>query len=341
MILSNFLGNKELISRLKNDARDGKTPHAIILEGAYGSGKHTVSKLLAMLLACDKSPDICYECASCRKILSDNSPDVITVGPTDGRVQIGVDTIRFVRSDVFIKPNDNRHKIYIVESADKMTTEAQNAFLKVLEEPPSYAIFILLCQSADSLLVTVKSRSTIYNTERFEPQAIKEYLLDHYSEARDLNNQNPEAFKLATIASNGSVGKAIENVQSEAAQKNYLIHSSCLELLMMLKKRCSSFDLLEHISKIELTKSDADEYMLMLEAALSDLMSYKLSSHTNTSFFLNDNDLEYLASSLTGTFILEFSKLLEDFRHSLLSNANIQTALTAFASELCQLRSKY
>lgn len=341
MIQSNFLGNLELISRLKRDVEDRKTPHAIIIQGTYGSGKHTIARLIAMMLACESSPEVCCECPSCRKILSNNSPDVITAGPTDGRVQIGVDIIRFIRSDVYIKPNDYTHKVYIVESADKMTHEAQNAFLKVLEEPPSYAVFILLCESADSLLVTVKSRATIYNTERFDTDTVKDYLLKNSDDAVKLNSTNPDAFTLAIAASSGSVGKAIENIRSDVAEKNFLLYSSCLELLMMLKRRCSSFDLLCHLSEIDQSKVGADEYMLMLESALSDLMSYKLSNHYECQFFLNENDIEYLASSLTSTFLLEVSKLLESFRYSLLSNVSVQTAITALASELYLLRSKY
>ena len=341
MYMKDFLGNKELIERLRRDAVASRTPHAIIFEGAKGSGKKTLAKYLALLLACEHSPNVCGECASCRKILSDNSPDVITVAPADGRVQIGVDTIRFIRSDVYVKPNDNNYKVYIIESADKMTHEAQNAFLKVLEEPPEYAVFIMLCESSDALLITVKSRSTVYSTERFTESTLHEYLINTSITAAELASVNPDAFKLAVMTANGSVGHALENIESTNAENAHKLYLSCLELIMLLRKRASAFDILTHLNAQEQSKAEFDEFLLMLESALYDIMSYKLSGNTARTFFLSDSDLEYAAAALTNTFVLEALDLLEGYRFTLSANANLQTSLTALASELYTLRSKF
>lgn len=339
--MKDFLGNKELIERLKRDAVASRTPHAIIFEGADGSGKKTLAKYLALLLACEHSPDICGECAYCRKILSGNSPDVITVAPTDGRVQIGVDTVRFIRSDVYVKPNDNRYKVYIIESADKMTHEAQNAFLKVLEEPPEYSVFIMLCESSDAMLITVKSRATVYSTERFTESVLYEYLVKTSSTAAGLASENPDVLRLAIMTANGSVGHALENIESTNAENTHKRYLSCIELIMLLRRRASAFDILMHLNAQEQNKNEFDRFLLMLESALYDIMSYKLSGSTACTFFLNDSDLEYAAAALTNTFLLETLDLLESYRFTLSSNANLQTSLTALASELYTLRSKF
>ncbi|MBQ7821242.1 MAG: hypothetical protein IJ391_03065 [Clostridia bacterium] len=341
MITADFIGNNELIFSLKRDAASGKTPHAIILEGPYGSGKKTLAKYLAMLLACESSPEVCSKCSACRKILADNSPDVITISPGDGKVQIGVDSVRFVRSDVYIKPNDNDHKVYIIESADKMTHEAQNAFLKVLEEPPEYAVFILLCESSDALLVTVKSRATVYSTERFSSETITKHLLEISPDANKLHADSPDAFKLAVMSANGSIGRALENIEPLKAEQTHSLYMSCLELVMMLRKRASAFDILNHLSSLEQNKVFIDSYLLMFESALFDVMNYKLSNNNVCSFFLDEADLEYVAAALTNTFVLEVTELIESCRYSLLSNVNLQTAITALASELYAMRSKF
>ncbi len=341
MTTTDILGNAELISRIRRDAEEGKTPHAIIIEGAYGSGKKTLAKYIAMILACENENMPCGACSSCRKIQSDDSPDVIRVALSDGRAQIGVDSIRFVRSDVYIRPNDNQRKIYIIESAGKMTVEAQNAFLKVLEEPPEYAIFILLCESADSLLVTVRSRSTVYTTERFDDDTISQYLLSHSSEASRLIQSNPDAFRLAVLNASGSVGRALENVLPDRSEQIYSLYVSCRELIMMLRKRVSTYKLLKHLLSLEQSKDYIDSYLHLLEDALFDVLGYKLSNNSHRNFFIDDSELEYAASSLTSTFILESVHLLESCRHSLTMNANLQAALTSLASEICSLRSKY
>ena len=108
-----------------------------------------------------------------------------------------------IRSDVYVKPNDNRYKVYIIESANKMTHEAQNAFLKVLEEPPEYAVFIMLCESSDAMLITVKSRATVYSTERFTESVLYEYLVKTSSTAAGLASENPDVLRLAIMTANG------------------------------------------------------------------------------------------------------------------------------------------
>ena len=133
----------------------------------------------------------------------------------------------------------------------------------------------------------------------------------------------------------------LENIESTNAENAHKLYLSCLELIMLLRKRASAFDILTHLNAQEQSKAEFDEFLLMLESALYDIMSYKLSGNTARTFFLSDSDLEYAAAALTNTFVLEALDLLEGYRFTLSANANLQTSLTALASELYTLRSKF
>ena len=144
-MLDSIIGNSSLKSKLLSDILSDTLSHAYIIQGKKGSGKHTVAYMTAAALSCEKVSDTnapvpCLNCPSCKKILQKKSPDVITITRED-KATIGVDAVRFLRNDVRIVPNDLDYKIYIIEDADTMTTQAQNAFLLTLEEPPKYVKF--------------------------------------------------------------------------------------------------------------------------------------------------------------------------------------------------------
>ena len=294
MHLNNFLGNTDLISQLELDAKLNRTPHAIILEGPKGSGKHTLAEYIALLLSCENNNDACLECPSCKRVMSNNSPDVISVGIEDGKTQISVETIRFVRSDVYIKPNNGRFKIYIIEDADKMSVDAQNAFLKVLEEPPSYAVFIMLCETSESMLITVKSRARVYKTEIFDTSVLYDYFIKTSDAARKLADESDDALKLALITSNGAVGQAQAAIDPDKAARNLDLYNHSIDLLMMLRKRDSSFDILSHLSSQDFTRENLSEYLKLCQSGLFDTLSYKLSSSAKLTYFLDQDKLEYI-----------------------------------------------
>ena len=175
------VANDALRSRLCTDILGGKLSHAYIIEGPEGTGKHLIARNIAAALSCickneDAIPLPCLHCINCRKIMSGISPDVIYIKREEGKAQIGVESVRLVKSDVAIMPNDLDYKVYIIEEADKMTVQAQNALLLTLEEPPEYVVFLLLCESADLLLETVRSRAPVLRTEPVKPDAMAEFL---------------------------------------------------------------------------------------------------------------------------------------------------------------------
>jgi DNA polymerase-3 subunit delta' len=149
-----FYGNVPLKTRLSA----GRLSHCYILEGPAGSGKKTLARILAASLVCESDGNRpCGQCSPCHKALVSGHPDIITVDSDTATVPIRV--IRQMQADAYIKPNEADRKIYILPRAQDMQPPAQNALLKLLEEPPSYCVFFLLTDSGDKLLETVRSRA--------------------------------------------------------------------------------------------------------------------------------------------------------------------------------------
>ncbi len=341
MEFNEFIGNTLLGSKLRSDVESGTLPHAIIIEGADGSGKSTVARYIALLLNCTTSPSVCYLCDNCKKILNKNHADVIYVSLPEGKSQLGIESVRFMKSDVYVMPNESNYKIYIVESADKMTVEAQNAFLKIFEEPPSYAVFILLCEYADALLVTVRSRGTILRTERFNFDTIRSYLISTNDRARELSSASPDALSLAVLLSNGSIGRAIDNICGETAEQNLSLYKSCSDFITLIRKRSGAFELLSFVQSQGYDRDTLSAFFIMLQNAFSDIVKSKLTQNFEPLFYLYEDELLSAASSFSNIFSLEMIEIIEKHRLSLTQNANLQTTITAYAYDVFLLRDKY
>lgn len=169
-----FLGNEPLKEQLSRLMEQERIAQAIVLEGETGCGKRTLARLIAAGLCCRSTGEKpCGRCPDCEKSLGGGHPDIITVSGGDSPRSFKIDTVREMRADVSIRPNEADHKVYILQNSHNMGEPAQNALLKILEEPPAYAVFILTCESAGQLLPTVLSRSVVLRVGTLgEEQAI-------------------------------------------------------------------------------------------------------------------------------------------------------------------------
>lgn len=159
MDLSALKGNERLKDQLSRQERGRGLSHAYIISGPAGSGRHTLARELAAAMLCAGSGEKpCGKCGPCLKVRKGVHPDVSTVtGPEEGK-PITVDRVRLLRADSYIRPNEGERKVYLLEGADRMNAPAQNAMLKLLEEGPPYAAFLLIAGNAGGLLRTVRSR---------------------------------------------------------------------------------------------------------------------------------------------------------------------------------------
>ena len=166
MQFDGFAGNAQVKEQLSLAFEEHRLPHAIILEGAAGCGKHTLANYLARASVCvGQGEKPCGVCPGCVKANAGSHPDIYLAEGTGAARSFHVETIRFIRSDAYIKPNEAPNKVYLLIGADTMSEQAQNALLKILEEPPAQVFFILTCVSAASLLPTVRSRAQLFTLD--------------------------------------------------------------------------------------------------------------------------------------------------------------------------------
>ncbi len=211
MEFAGFLGNAELKRRLSASFEAGRTSHCYLLCGPGGSGKRTLAKLLAQALQCTERETPCGRCAQCRKVLTDSHPDVIRVDDPEKKT-VYVDLIRRLQADAYIRPNEGRHKVYVIPRAQNMNESAQNALLKLIEEPPSYAVFLLLTDNADKLLPTVRSRCAVLRLEPVPRAAAMTWL------AAQCPGKSQDALAAAYVRSGGYLGQARDMLAGELTQ---------------------------------------------------------------------------------------------------------------------------
>ena len=201
--METLLGNMRLKSGLAAAFASDRLSHCYLLAGPPGSGKHTLARILAAAMECTAGADRpCGQCLQCRKVLDGVHPDVITVDDP-AKKTVTVEQIREARADVFIKPNEGRRKVYLIPRAMDMNAAAQNALLKVIEEPPDYGAFLLLTDSAERLLPTIRSRSV---TLRLAPLTEAEGLK---ALAERCPEKDPAARAAAWARSEGWLGQAL------------------------------------------------------------------------------------------------------------------------------------
>ena len=143
-----LLGNETLKQNLVSAREKGKMSHFYLISGPEGSGRHTLSDLIAAAMLCREDCAPCGVCRSCRKVFSHSHPDYITIDDPEKKI-IPVKLIREARADIFIQPNEGDKKIYLFPRGQDLNIEGQNALLKILEEPPGYGVFLLLSETPE------------------------------------------------------------------------------------------------------------------------------------------------------------------------------------------------
>ena len=199
-----LLGNERLKENLISSLDKGRVSHFYLISGPEGSGKHTLARLLAAAILCGGQDAPCSRCGACRKVLEGNHPDFITVDDPEHKT-VAVRIVREAREDIFIRPNESDYKIYLFPQ--ELGIEGQNALLKILEEPPSYGVFILLTDNPDKLLPTVRSRCTELSLRALPPEQMQQALRREFPEAAE------EDVRAAAVRSGGWLGQAKQLLQ--------------------------------------------------------------------------------------------------------------------------------
>lgn len=208
MDFTGFLGNHDLKQRIAAAFRTGRVSHCYLLCGPDGSGKRTLARHLAAALECESEHAPCLRCNICRKVTSGIHPDVITIDDPEKKT-VSVELIRQLQADAYIRPNEGRKKVYLIPRAQDLTDNAQNALLKLIEEPPSYAVFLLLTPNAEKLLPTVRSRAVELRLEPVAQNEALPWLQQHFPQEASAQLQG------AYIRSGGYLGQAAALLQGQ------------------------------------------------------------------------------------------------------------------------------
>lgn len=201
-----FVGNEKIIEQVGVLIDSGHFPHAVVIEGEKGLGKRTLASFIAAALVCRGENKPCLSCSQCKKANGHMHPDIFEYSAAGGANSFHVDVVRDVIKDVYIKPNEADYKVYILGNADCMSVSAQNALLKVLEEPPEYVVFLLTAQTKSALLETVLSRSVVITLEGVEPNIGAKYISSHY------DNIGFDDAKKTLLTFNGNIGKTVDSM---------------------------------------------------------------------------------------------------------------------------------
>ena len=331
------VGNKALCRRLADDVISSKLPHAIILEGPHGTGKHTISRLTAAALSCEnKSTSAalpCLTCLSCRKALEHKSPDIIVVGRED-KATIGVDAVRFIKEDVSIVPNDSDNKVYIIEDADKMTTQAQNALLLTLEEPPAYVHFFLLCENSGLLLETIRSRAPVLRTELLSREDIDNYISSTDRRAAQMKLSDPRTYRELLMASGYGIGRALEFLDPKVFSPVMQMRTLANDLITIAIRPTSAQNALQLLSRFPAKRDQLSQQLSMVTDALRDLTVLKKSDDAPLCFYADRERAMELSDEASSGFLFKVYEALCETQDEISQNANVKLCLTKLATKI-------
>ena len=312
------VGHKDIINYIRNAVREDKVSHAYILNGERGAGKKMLADLFAATLLCEKGgPDPCNECHSCRQAESGNHPDIIKVTHEKPN-SISVDDIREqVNNTIMIKPYQGPYKVYIIPQADMMTPQAQNALLKTIEEPPEYAVILLLTSNIDSLLPTIRSRCVRLDLKVVDDGLVKKYLMEH------LQVPDYQAEIDASYAQ-GSIGKAKEAATSQEFAD---MTANALKILKYANSM-EVYELTEAIKTLTADKNNINDYLDIFQFWFRDVLMFKATREIDNLVFKQEiNFIREQASERSYENIEKILEALEKTKVRLRANVNLELAL--------------
>lgn len=313
-----IIGHEQIIEHLRNAITLDKISHAYILNGPEDSGKMMLAEAFAMALQCEGEGERpCLACRSCRQAMDHNQPDIIYVSHEKPNT-IGVDDIRTqVNNDIGIKPYSSRYKVYIIDEAQKMNQQAQNALLKTIEEPPAYAVLLLLTTNSDSFLPTILSRCITLNLKAVKEDVIRGYLMQNY--------QIPDyQADICAAFSQGNVGKAVKL----AASSDF---TDLKESVLQLMKRLSDIDLYEMtaaVKQIAEYKLTVNDYFDLMMIWFRDVLYFKATGDVNGLIFKDEvYDIKKQAEKRSYQGIETILKALETAKVRVSANVNFDLVI--------------
>lgn len=314
-----IIGQEQIKEHLIGAMENGKVSHAYLINGERSSGKEFIANVFAQALQCenDETAEPCGECHSCKQAESGNQPDIIHVSH-EKPGSIGVDDIRRqINDDIVIKPYSSKYKIYIMNEAEKMTVQAQNALLKTLEEPPAYAVIILLTTNVEAMLPTILSRLVVLNMKPVSDKLVKEFLM------KEVKIPDYKA-DICVAFARGNLGKARLLASSEEFEK---IKEDAVSLLKYIRGM-EVHEVIQAVKKIGEYKLEVNDYLDLMAVWYRDALLFKATNDANHLIF--KEEIQYIkkvADQSTYEGIDTILKALEQAKRRIEANVNFDLTI--------------
>lgn len=302
-----LVGNEKIGLSITNAIKENRLPHAILIEGDPGTGRHRLAEYIAMSAVCTEQDSPCGNCHPCKLAASKNHPDITVTAPEEGKKNIAVSQIRTLRDETFVKPHMSARRVFIIDFADTLNDQSQNALLKVLEEPPGAIVFILIAETKASLLDTIISRCVVLTLNTPEFSAAKEYLLKN-------TEFSAENIEQALNTTQNNIGKAISLLKGKGDSKTA---AAAKNFLNYFKER-NYWGMLESCAIAEKNRIEADKFF-------KDLKYY-------TACRLRENANNYEAKGLSRLY-----SLICELEKSLVTNINLGLLCCALVSKSVEI----
>lgn len=321
MKLTNFIGNEKVIDRLSKLMESGRFPHALIIEGEEGIGKKTLAKDIACALVCRGNDKPCGECSQCKKAIGAIHPDISEYIPAGTANSFHVDTVRNIINDAYVQPNEADYKIYILANAHCMNQNAQNALLKILEEPPKYVVFILTTNSKSALLSTVLSRSVCVSLEGVDIERAANYITSH------CENVDYNTAKKTVETFNGNIGKAIDSLQDTKT-------SELVDVCNKICKALATSNEYEIMTLCSAFQKDRQGVVFACDLLKSIFRDALFAGESSEHISGQEESAALLKSNLSRQSLIKLINTCDELKSTALSNANNALLITKFCYSL-------
>ncbi len=324
---ADFVGQEKIKDYFADAAKNGRAGHAYILSGMKGSGRKTLARLFGASLLCTSAEEVpCGTCRSCKMVRSGNHPDLITV-THEKPATFSVEDIRDqLVSDIQIRPYYKGKKVYIIPDCEMMTLQAQNALLKSIEEPPPYAVIILITDNLSFLLPTVRSRCTGLSTVPLPDGLVKDYLMKKEGAGK-------REASICAAFSGGSIGTAAEFLHSDTFREDL---NKTLEFI----KRSKELPANEIFAFAKDAASDKAGLLQILDIILflyRDILMFKTMDGPVSLTFIDETG--YIESKARQTDYYEIGRVIksiEELKGRLRSNVNAEAGLDVLLLDISE-----
>ncbi|WP_139249880.1 DNA polymerase III subunit [Lutispora thermophila] len=329
MDFQDIIGQEVLIQSLRNAIEGDMVANAYIFNGPAGSGKKTVADIFARAINCkDPKYKPCNLCSSCKKTIAKVNPDIIYIRPTGSSIKI--EQIRKLISDISVKSYENIYRVIIVENADSLTSESQDAFLKTLEEPEGNNIFILLTENYNTLLPTIISRCQVYNFNRLNKEDMKAVLTR-------LGFTDPVEVEIAIQNSNGIIGRAIEMLKNKELESQSRLYEEFLATIL----RGSRVEILNCSDNLLNSKDDGEKLLGFLLGFFRDILVLKTMDEDYAEHIISKAIDSHIMDSYVNSFKEEdIFKIIDSIKHIITSmdfNVNYKNSIDSMLLQILEV----